>query len=181
MLGNFTTGTLVTDEDVLDGNMIPGKIWTQHYVRLFVPSILVAEQDEPVVYFNIRAWNSKNGSSKLTNVAVPDFGAPQKRCRLPALWPDDLTSRVRRTPMSTTKATENEPAGPAEDRGSALPQPRPPAPPAWREISSVNLLNVGLLFIVILLLQEYANGRPLLQRPRRSTFAWGRLSEVIKL
>lgn len=130
----------MTEEHVLNGDLIPRNIWTQHFVRVYVPASGIAQQSSPVVYFSIRAWNSKNYSSNLSNVAVADFTIPQKPCHLPVPWPHDLTSRARPTASSSRKPTRNVTAGPGNDNG-----------PPQREKSLVTVVRVGILFLVLLL------------------------------
>lgn len=151
LLENFTTGVLVTDEHVLDGDLIPKKVWTQHFVRVYVPASLATQQEPPVVYFSIQAWNFKNVSSNSSNIAVADFRIPQKPCSLPDPWPHNLISRARPTATSSTMPTKNVPAGTADDSGPALPKPASPSPPAQREISSVTAVSVGIFFLLMLL------------------------------
>lgn len=151
LFDNFTTGALVTEDDVLDGDLIPKEPFEQHYVRLLVPASLVAQEDPPFAHFAIRTWNHKKAYSKLSNIANAYIYDPLRKCPRDFAWPHDLTPRARPKTTTTTTITERLPAGPTDDSESALPQPASPSPPTQVQVTSATLVTLGILLIVLLL------------------------------
>lgn len=150
LFDNFSMTVQLTDDDVLDGDLIPKEAYEQHFVRILIPTSVLAEDDFPSVYFAMRTFNHKKAYSRLSNIAYGLYNDPRMRCYADIQWPHDLISRVRRTKTSTTAIAEDSPAGPADTGLPDLTQK--PSSPTEPQLTSATLVSLGILFIVILLL-----------------------------
>lgn len=152
LFDNFSMTVLLTDDDVLDGDLIPKKAYEQHFVRVLIPTTVLAEGDYPSVFFAIRTFNHKKAYSKISNLGNALYKDPRYRCDPDITWPHDLVSRVRRTKTPTTAIAEDSPAGPTDAGQPDVAYPRSPSPPSEPQLTSVSLVSLGILIIVILLL-----------------------------
>lgn len=101
----FGNATLITDDDIAAGDLIPRPYPTKHFIRICVPDSLLKQRQNsslaPVVYFAIRAWNTKNLSSEVSEIAIADFRTSNTHCLLKfgMDWP--LLPEGRRSPRNT--------------------------------------------------------------------------------